>query len=183
MRPGTSNAGEADASAYGSMTVAVCGMGQAFQSGLTLSSHRLSATRSSLRAGNFRIAEERSSVGNQHFPDLVSAPNYGGQSACTFTRMTGQSTRGPTPTPGRGKRTGGAPEQGEGRARVSAHAARPELHADPRTHGTGRLGHRVLPRALARTTHDDQIPVAGGKPIAGGATAAGPQRKCSGGPQ
>ncbi len=39
----------------------------------------------------------------------------------------------------------------------SAHAARAELDADPRPDGLGRLGHGVLPRALARAAHDDQV--------------------------
>ena len=41
----------------------------------------------------------------------------------------------------------------------SAHAVRPELHADPRPDRLGRLRHGVLPGALAAAAHDQQVAV------------------------
>ena len=45
------------------------------------------------------------------------------------------------------------------RAPVSAHPARAELHADPRSDRLGRLRHGVLPGALAAAAHDQQVAV------------------------
>ncbi|RZS43302.1 gluconolactonase [Herbihabitans rhizosphaerae] len=42
----------------------------------------------------------------------------------------------------------------------SPNSSRPELDADPRTDGPGRLRHGVLPGALTRAAHDDQVAVA-----------------------
>src|SRR6476620_1480751 len=42
----------------------------------------------------------------------------------------------------------------------SAHAAGPELDADARPDRPGGLGDRVLPGALARAAHDDEVAVA-----------------------
>ncbi len=61
--------------------------------------------------------------------------------------------------------------------RGSADPARPELHADPRAGGPGRLGHRVLPGALAAAAHHQQVAVAQLVPTPGrrpAAAAAGP---------
>jgi len=41
----------------------------------------------------------------------------------------------------------------------SAHAAGPELHADPRPDRLGRLGDGMLPCALAAAAHDQQVAV------------------------
>src|ERR1700722_11196676 len=41
----------------------------------------------------------------------------------------------------------------------SAYAARAELDADPRAGRAGRLGHGVLPGALAAAAHDDEVTV------------------------
>ena len=48
------------------------------------------------------------------------------------------------------------------RGSPSAHSGRAELDGDPRADRPGRLGHAVVPGALARATHDDEVTVAGG---------------------
>src|ERR1017187_5524958 len=58
----------------------------------------------------------------------------------------------------------------------SAHAPRPELHADPRPDRLGRLGYGVLPGALAAAAHDQQIPIPDLEPQRR-ATASRPQRQ------
>ncbi|MGH3276055.1 MAG: hypothetical protein ACRDNZ_17235 [Streptosporangiaceae bacterium] len=55
-------------------------------------------------------------------------------------------------------RTGAFPQDGPGTG--LADAARAELDADPRANRAGRLGHGVLPGALAAAAHDEQIAVA-----------------------
>src|ERR1700733_4079078 len=64
----------------------------------------------------------------------------------------------------------------------SAHAPRTELDTDPRAGRTGRLGHGVLPGALAAAAHDDEVsvpevvPAAAGV-LAGAGAAARPQQQ------
>ena len=62
----------------------------------------------------------------------------------------------------------------------SAHPARAELDADPRSGRPGRLGDRVLPSALARSAHHQQIAVRQRKSQRCTATAR-PQREDAGG--
>ncbi len=80
------------------------------------------------------------------FPALTRAPLHPAQ------RTRGPAARPPQRTP--------RPAPGPPPRPGSADPARAELHADPRPGGPGRLGHGVLPGALAAAAHHQQVPVA-----------------------
>ncbi len=70
--------------------------------------------------------------------------------ARTHVSRVDDQARRPRPGPARGLRLPVGPGQ-------LAHPARTELHADPWTDRPGGLGHGVVPGALARAAHDEQV--------------------------